>query len=102
MADCRDWAATCDRMPPGPARLHVYGTCSHSGRRLALKRHEPQGINPDELILELVEAEGGQVPSNEASEQLVEFRERFQGMECGYRTVLILPDQIQITVQDAF
>lgn len=70
MADCRDWTAICDRMPPGPARLHVYGRCSGGGARLALKRHEPQGINPYELILELVH-EGDQRVSNEASDQLV-------------------------------
>lgn len=101
MADCHDWAAICDRMPPGPARLHVYGTCSRSGARLALKRHEPQGINSTELILELVQ-EGDQGVSNETSDQLVEFRERFQGMECDYRTVLILPDRIRLTVQGTF
>lgn len=101
MTDCRDWTAICDRMPPGPARLHVYGRCSRSGAKLALKRHEPQGINPYELILELVQ-DADQAVSNESSDQLVEFRERFQGMECGYRTVLILPERIQLAVQDAF
>jgi hypothetical protein len=89
------------RMPPGPARMHVYGRCSRSDARLALKRHEPQGINPYELILELVQ-EGDKRLSHEASYRLVEFREPFQGMECGYRTMLILPDRIQLAVQDAF
>jgi hypothetical protein len=70
-------------------------------RRLALKRHEPQGINPYELILELAK-EGDKRFSNEASYRLVEFLEPFQGMECGYRTMLILPDRIQLAGQDAF
>jgi hypothetical protein len=53
--DTHGWYAWVNRMPPGPASLHVIGTVSAPtpGYRATLALAEPQGINPKELILDL-------------------------------------------------
>lgn len=102
MAECHDWKAVCDRMPPGPATLHVFGTCASLSSKLELRRHEPQGFNPDELLLDLIEAEGTQSGSQEAADHLVEYRERARGMECLYSAVRILPDGPSIMIEQVF
>jgi hypothetical protein len=50
-----DWYAWLDRMPPGPPAFHVTGTvlAPHPGYTARLARAVPQGINPNELILQL-------------------------------------------------
>ena len=50
---CRDWSASHDHMPPGPATLRVHGTCTFptTGYEVELRRHEPQGINPADLTV---------------------------------------------------
>jgi len=52
--DC-EWSAVQDFMPPGRPRLRVRGLCTMPtpGYRLTLTRAEPQGINPEILLLEL-------------------------------------------------
>lgn len=54
--DTTDWYAWHNRMPPGPASLHVTGsvTLPTPGYDVALRVAMPQGINPSQLILDLV------------------------------------------------
>jgi hypothetical protein len=54
-ADCDEWYAWHDRMPGGPATLIVTGKCTFptEGYLAELRRHEPQGINPRDLLLDL-------------------------------------------------
>ncbi len=54
--DCRHWAAWINRMPPGPAILHVAGECEFpsGGFAVELRRHEPQGFNPKILLLDMI------------------------------------------------
>lgn len=54
--DTADWYAWMNRMPPGPGSFHLMGTVlvSNPGVTARLKRGEPQGINPAELIVDLV------------------------------------------------
>jgi hypothetical protein len=49
------WNATLNKMPPDPPRLRVEGTCTcpTTGFGISLLRAEPQGINPDVLLLDL-------------------------------------------------
>lgn len=53
---CGEWKAWHDRMPCGPPTLHVTGKCSvpTEGWKAALQQHEPQGLNPTILMLDLV------------------------------------------------
>jgi Domain of unknown function (DUF6438) len=53
---CQDWAAFHDHMPPGPSVLRVQGTCRFdtAGYSVELRRHEPQGINPRDLLLDRI------------------------------------------------
>jgi hypothetical protein len=100
MVECHGWKAVLDCLPPEPPRLRVSGTCSCSGQKLQLKRHEPQGINPDELILDLIEVHDDESASREAVDQVVQFREKYQDTEpiSKYRTVLIMPGSIRLAV----
>jgi hypothetical protein len=51
-----DWHAWVNRMPPGPATFHVTGTVNlpTPGYDVKLVVASPQGINPKDLILDLV------------------------------------------------
>lgn len=53
---CHDWSAWHDHQPPGPPVLHVHGECEFptAGYSVELKRSEPQGINPKDLLLDLI------------------------------------------------
>lgn len=50
-----EWSAVQDFMPPRPPRLRVRGVCTMPtpGYRLSLDRAEPQGFNPEILLLHL-------------------------------------------------
>lgn len=54
LRDC-EWHAVHDFMPPRVPRLHVTGRCTMPtpGYTLTLTRAEPQGTDPDILLLEL-------------------------------------------------
>jgi hypothetical protein len=54
--DTSDWSAWVNRMPPGPASFHVVGTVHFPspGFRASLEPASPQGINPKQLILDLI------------------------------------------------
>jgi hypothetical protein len=45
-----------DREPPGPRLLRVHGKCEFptEGYSVELKRSEPQGISPRDLLLHLI------------------------------------------------
>jgi hypothetical protein len=53
---CRDWQAIHDHMPGKPVTLRVTGDCEVANTRYTLRlvRHEPQGINPKDLLLDLL------------------------------------------------
>jgi len=53
---CGEWTAQHDLMPGKPPTLNVSGKCCFptTGWGATLQRHEPQGINPSVLILDLV------------------------------------------------
>jgi hypothetical protein len=63
----------CRRNLQGFAYLAPVHSCS--GQKFQLKRHEPQGINPDELILDLIEVHDDESASREAVDQVVQFQE---------------------------
>jgi hypothetical protein len=54
--DTSDWHAWINRMSPGPASFHVIGTVTmpNPGYEVRLVEAAPQGINPKDLILDLV------------------------------------------------
>jgi hypothetical protein len=55
VVDTGDWYAWLNKLPPGPASLHVSGVVylPTPGYDVCLVPHVPQGINPVELILDL-------------------------------------------------
>jgi len=60
-----------------------------------LRRHEPQGINPEDLLVEKIIQE----PHGPSAEVLSDVAVRYQEeTDFGYRTVTILPDGPTIEV----
>ncbi len=96
--NCGGWKAWHDRMPPGPATLHVAGQCTFPthGYKVTLKEAVPQGINPAILLLDrIVRAPTGpviQIP------QTVEVRFS-KRTNFKYTHVTILPDGVTVKVQ---
>jgi hypothetical protein len=95
---CRDWTAVLDRRPPGPAGLLVHGTCNFdtAGFSVELRRVEPQGINPKDLLLERIEHSPTGVVAQVVTDVDVEYSEE---TDADFETVTILPDGLTIDVQ---
>ena len=97
---CGDWSAVHDREPTGPAVLRVQGRCEFpvAGFSVELRRHEPQGSNPRNLLLDRIghPPEGFPPPGTVVEIVDVDYREE---TETEYDTVTILPDGISVPVQ---
>jgi Domain of unknown function (DUF6438) len=96
---CRDWTAIHNHQPPGPSVLRVNGTCEFAtaGYTVELRRRQPQGFNPNDLLLDrVVTAPTGPV-AQVVTEVQVEYTEE---TEFDYQTVTILPDGPTVQVQD--
>ena len=95
---CRDWTARFLRVATGGGLVLVTGICTvpTSGHTVELRRHEPQGINPADLLLDLVVNE----PSGPAAEVLTDVPVRYEERtDTGFGTVTILPDGPSIPVR---
>jgi hypothetical protein len=97
---CRDWIAIHDRQPPGPSRLTVRGTCTFptAGFSVTLRRHEPQGINPRDLLLDRIEHPPTGPVALVVTDVEVTYSEE---TEVGYETVTIQPDGPSMPVTEA-
>lgn len=97
---CRDWTAVLNREPPGPAVLTVRGVCTvlTAGYEVELLRHEPQGINPRDLLLRRVVRPPSDVVAQVVTDLEVVFTEQ---THTDYDTVTILPDGVTIPVRIA-
>ena len=96
--DCHDWAAWIDRQPPGPPTLHVTGQCEFpsGGFTVELRRHEPQGFNPRDLLLDKIVTP----PSGPATTAITTVEARYREDDpLDFDTVTILPNGPQILVE---
>jgi hypothetical protein len=94
---CFDWSAFVNRQPPEPPRLIVTGTCEFptAGFTVELRRHEPQGINPRDLLLDKVVT----APTGPVAQVVTQVEARFEEeTSTGFDTVTILPDGPTIPV----
>lgn len=103
--DTGDWYAWINRMPPGPPSFHVVGTVvvGHPGIDAQLVRAAPQGINPAELILDLVLTERPGTWPQVVTSLSVRYDEQTLGV--AYTGVLIrVPggDDVHLDVEDVF
>jgi len=96
---CGGWSAWHDHEPPDPPVLHVRRECEFptAGFSVELRRREPQGFNPRDLLLDrIVREPSGSVPQVitvvEAS-----YREE---TDFEFETVTILPDGVSLQVQE--
>ena len=98
-AACRGWAAWHDHQPPGPPVLHVVGECEFptAGFSVELRRKEPQGLNPKDLLLERVVYE----PQGPAATVITTVEARYrEETDFEYATVTILPDGARVPVEE--
>ncbi len=97
---CRDWSASHDHEPPGPATLRVVGTCTFesAGYAVELRPHEPQAINPKDLLLDKIVIP----PAGGAGAQVItDVEARYEEVtDFEYDSVTILPEGPTIAVQD--
>src|SRR4051794_9024256 len=94
-ARCHDWTVERVRAVGGGPHLLVGAVCAvRIGERLQLRRHNPQGINPAILLLELV-VQRSPFPDGPATHE-----ERIIDVEpdAGYTSVTILPDGPSVPV----
>lgn len=94
---CDNWAAWEDHQPFQRPRLIVTADCilPTPGHRVELRPHNPQGINPRILLLDLVM----HAPKGPAPDVLTPFRLRYEQPAGRYDSVTILPDGVTIDVQ---
>ena len=96
---CHGWKATMDLRPP-TRKLVVTGTCTFGspGYSVELRRHEPPGINPRDLLLDKIVVE----PTGPAAQVITEVEVRYEEFTAAeLDTVTILPDGPSIPVVEA-
>ncbi len=95
---CHSWYAGLDPQPPGPPVLRVTGTCDFptAGYEVSLRRHEPQGINPRDLLLDLVV----RPPEGPVPQVITRIEARYEEQTDGFDTVTILPDGVTVGIEE--
>ncbi len=97
--DWDGWAAVHDHLPPGPPTLRVHGKCTFpsAGYSVELRRHEPPGVDPRNLLLEKVV----RAPTDPVAEAVTVVPVNYdEETDVEYDTVTILPDGIAVPVRD--
>jgi hypothetical protein len=95
---CRDWTAVRRHEPPDPSVLTVRGTCVFPtpGYSVELLRHEPQGINASDLLLDRIV----HAPSGLSVQVVTEVEATYTEVtDVDYQTVTILPDGPSVQVE---
>ena len=97
--DWDGWAAVHDHLPPGPPTLRVHGKCTFpsAGHVVELRRHEPPGTDPRDLLLDKVVREPAGPVAEAVTVVPVSYDEE---TDVEYETVTILPDGIVVPVRD--
>ncbi|MDQ3973128.1 MAG: hypothetical protein M3276_02105 [Actinomycetota bacterium] len=98
---CGRWYASLDRQPPGVPVLRVTGSCRFptAGYVAGLRRHEPQGTNPRQLLLDLVV----HAPDTPSAQVLSEVEVRYEEeTEAGFDSVLIFPEAVSVPVEEVW
>ena len=98
--ECSEWSAWRNLEPGGPVNLHVTGECKFPDTRygVELRRREPQGINPKDLLLELIVM----VQRGWADEETTLKAHYEEVTDFEYETVTILPDGVVVPVGEAW
>lgn len=101
-AECRDWHAWLNTMPPKPDEFHVAGDVlvSNPGVEPLLTMREPQGINPTVLILDLHLVQRPGAWPTVMTCQSATFRRVMPPRAQNYRSVEIHSDGAQVALID--
>lgn len=97
---CRDWEAWQDLMPGAGGTLHVRGTCRFptAGYTASLRRQEPQGVNPRDLLLVLEVTPPDGPAAQVATDLAVEYSEPAEPRQ--FDQVTILPNGPSLPVRE--
>lgn len=98
LAGCSNWSAWHGSRLPAPPVLTVAGECEFptAGYSVELRRYEPQGINPRDLLLDLVVHE----PTGPVAQVITTVEARYEEeTDFEYESVTILPDGPSIPVE---
>jgi hypothetical protein len=96
---CRDWTAAHRNEPSGLSVLTVHGTCEFptAGYSVELLRHEPQGINPLDLLLDRIV----HPPTGPSAQVVTQIEAAYTEVtDVDYQSVTILPDGPSVPVED--
>lgn len=101
MADweCGKFEAWHDRMPVKPPSIHVVGevTFPTTGYTASLRKHEPQGIDEQDLLLDLIVEE----PTGPVNEVITVVPvEHVEDSEFDYTTASVIDCAMSIPVRD--
>jgi hypothetical protein len=92
-----DWKAWIDEEPPSKNVLHVKGTCTlpDGGYDVSLVKAVPQGVVPDELLLNIeVKKQGSSVPHHPST-----YSPEYQEAGAHYKHVRIVPCNLVLPVK---
>jgi hypothetical protein len=89
-----DWTAVADLMPPGPFSLRVTGKVKgNAGQTVKLAPANPQGINPDILILELtIEGRGAQPADLDGEYKDADYKGKYKQVTIRYGSETVTVD----------
>ncbi len=93
---CSGWTAQLTAEPPGPGILRVEGTCTYvPGFSVHIRRHDPQGADPGQLLLDLTVVTPRPPWSGPTVVAVIYTMET----ERHYDTVKLLPEGVSIPVE---
>jgi hypothetical protein len=96
--ECGEWSAWHNLEPGSPPTLIVVGQCTFptAGYKVELRRHEPQGFNPKDLLLDLIVHE----PTGPVPQVITTVEARYEEeTDFEYDSVTILPEGPSIRVE---
>jgi hypothetical protein len=100
--ECSNWYAEWNFQPPSTPYLEVWAECTFPNARykVVLRRREPQGINPKDLLLERIvtELEGGADEETTLGRLDFGYVEEIRDHDLVPETVTILPDAVTVPV----
>lgn len=100
--ECKSWYAFADVRPPRPDFLHVCGTVTvgNPGIEPLLVEANPQGINPQILVLDLYEVQLPGVWPQVQTKKTVRFDKIIEEGDPDYKQVSIRQNGTQIALID--
>jgi hypothetical protein len=103
IVDPCQWTSYLNEEPPKPYKIHVHGQCNVPiGSSAELRYHEPQGFNPEVLMLDWVLVPPEDSSATRTAEQKTVEVSYTEETSITYKWVTILPAGTTIPVREVF